>query len=219
MPTIVDTERASNNVGTSREDSYQINESGSLDDNLLFNFDNSQADDIPKLFVITASLDPKITSDENAYVSLVNALISLHKDPNLISPDDFVLYNIGSPLLRTTLRSDNQRNIFAFDKLYDQLFDYLTELRGRSATHQILSNARDLKIDYENEIEDKQKADRVMIKQRCTFSLTQLLVHLALIIYYASVIWQVTRQETCLSMYGSIKPYIVYPKDSEGYKN
>jgi hypothetical protein len=59
-----------------------------------------------RLIMITASIDEKITSCDEAYKNLLNALENLHNS-GLIQDSDYVCYNIGSPLLSNFLKSDS----------------------------------------------------------------------------------------------------------------
>ena len=48
-----------------------------------------------RVIVITVCLSKKITEDKNAYLQLINQLKDIQSQH--LRPDDFVLYNIGSP--------------------------------------------------------------------------------------------------------------------------
>mgnify|MGYP006101913803 CR=1 FL=1 len=56
-----------------------------------------------RLIMVTVCLSQKITSNQEAYQNLINALINFHKN---LQPEDYVCYNIGSPLLNSKLLTD-----------------------------------------------------------------------------------------------------------------
>ena len=56
-----------------------------------------------RLIMVTVCLSQKITSNQEAYQNLINALINFHKN---LQPEDCVCYNIGSPLLNSKLLTD-----------------------------------------------------------------------------------------------------------------
>lgn len=71
-----------------------------------------------RLIVITVALSEKITNDDEAYKSLVNAIINMHVTSGLLNEHDFVCYNIGSPMLESQLTSDLQKYMPNFDEVY-----------------------------------------------------------------------------------------------------
>jgi hypothetical protein len=96
-----------------------------------------------RIIMFTVSIDEKISSNEEAYLSLMNAIENVHNS-GLIQDSDFICYNIGSPLLGSYLRSDLQRNMPNFDIAFEQYRDFNNELRERSETFQILNAGKDM---------------------------------------------------------------------------
>ena len=68
-----------------------------------------------RVIMITVNLSEKITENREAYLNLLNAVTNLHSQSHLILEDDFVCYNIGSPLLSAHLSSDCQKHLPNFD--------------------------------------------------------------------------------------------------------
>lgn len=98
-----------------------------------------------RLIMITVSLDEKITSHEESYKNLLNALENLHNS-GLIYDSDYVCYNIGSPLLGVFLKSDTQKYMPNFDQVFGQYRDLNDRLKERSETFNILQDGKDIKI-------------------------------------------------------------------------
>lgn len=59
-----------------------------------------------RVIVITVCLNERITNHEEGYNSLVNALVNLHMRSDCIRSNDYICYNVGSPLISQFLRSD-----------------------------------------------------------------------------------------------------------------
>ena len=62
-----------------------------------------------RVVVVTICLNDKVSSNDEAYENLLSALLELHNDSHLLKDNDLICYNIGSPLLKSYLRSDTQR--------------------------------------------------------------------------------------------------------------
>lgn len=59
-----------------------------------------------RIFMITVSLDQIITDNESAYLGVLNSIISIYNS-DLIRDDDFICFNIGSPIICRILQCDN----------------------------------------------------------------------------------------------------------------
>jgi hypothetical protein len=76
--------------------------------------------------MVTCSLTEKVTENSEAYSSLLQALISLSKNNLYLKNDDFISFNVGSPLLKQYIRSDSQTNLPKFN----EVFKLYTDLNG-----------------------------------------------------------------------------------------
>ena len=76
--------------------------------------------------MVTCSLTEKVTENSEAYSSLLQALISLSKNNLYLQNDDFISFNVGSPLLKQYIRSDYQINLPKFN----EVFKLYAELNG-----------------------------------------------------------------------------------------
>ena len=119
-----------------------------------FQFDENDGKDVPfsklimnqsyapkasnRVIVITVCLSESITSDDEAYRTLLNALTNMHTTPGLLEEQDFVCYNIGSPLLKSLLKSDLQKHMPDFEEVYRDHSLFNEQLREQSTTFKVL---------------------------------------------------------------------------------
>lgn len=79
--------------------------------------------------MITVSLDQIITDNESAYLGVLNAIISIYNS-DLLRDDDFICFNIGSPIICRTLNCDKQPNMPTYDEVFvNQYEDFNTKVR------------------------------------------------------------------------------------------
>ena len=76
--------------------------------------------------MVTCSLTEKVTEHSDAYGSLLKSLILMANDNIFLQSNDFISFNVGSPLLKTYIRSDNQVNLPKFK----EVFKLYAELNG-----------------------------------------------------------------------------------------
>ena len=96
-----------------------------------------------RLIMVTVCLSNKVSSNQEAYQNLVNAIINFQKS---LKSTDFVCYNIGSPLLSASLQTDCQKNMPDFNTVFAQHQNFNEEVRDRSSTYNGIKSAKDLNV-------------------------------------------------------------------------
>ena len=83
-------------------------------------------DNRSRLIMVTCSFTEKVTEHSEAYGSLLKALITMSKNSTYLNSTDFISFNVGSPLLKSYIRTDNQVNLPKFK----EIFKLYAELNG-----------------------------------------------------------------------------------------
>lgn len=169
-----------------------------------------------RVIVITVCLSEAITSDEEAYRTLVTALTNMHLTPGLLEDQDFVCYNIGSPMLKSLLKSDLQKHMPDFDEAYREHSLFNEQLREESTTFKVLQKGAQFNVGViesdTKELKTIISAQNLMMKP---YFISRMIVHATWAVIQTYILYMVLSENFCLVKWAYTKPFMVLPQGSD----